>query len=991
MKRKRARALLWLVICAVAPGLRGAEPELSSLYGRTIASITFDPAEQPLLPAAIRLALPVHAGDRLTETLLSQAIERLYVTGRYEDIVAVGEPAGEDVALTFRTKSKYFLSRISVDTTAAPPPSSEQLSSAAALSLGEVYEEDGLAQAMEQMHALLRANGFYGARIRYETQKRDPNEEAEVRFIIDAGHRARLTAPIVEGNTKFTTERIVNETAWRSLVSWQGWGWPLWRWHQWHEMTDARVDRGLERVRNMYANQGYLMSSVRLAGLNYSPAENRVTPHTVIETGPQVTVRTEGVQGSQGTLRRVLPILQERSLDNELLAEGVHSLQDYFTSKGYFDAKVSYVLQRAEEGGNQTVIYRVERGERSRFTRLEIQGNKYFDTATLRERLSLTPAGLLRSRRGVFSAALLDHDVQAVQALYQANGFRDVKVTSQLISADQSKPHNVAVVLKIDEKQQVFVGDLELTGPGPEALESVLGLISLKQGQPFSMSSMAVDRDAILGYYFNNGYPDATFDAQIKPGADGTRVNLRYEVKEGNRFFTRGVLLNGLETTRQSIVERRIAIKPGEPLSQGAIVETQRRLYDLGIFTSVDVAVQNPDGQERDKNVVLQVDEARRYSLTFGLGAEIGRIGSGQTDFDAPAGAPGFSPRALFGVSRSNLFGLGQTLSLMTRVSNVDQRALATYLAPQFQGNDNLNLSFSVLVDRSSDIRTFTSTRFEAAAQLIQRISRSSVLQYRVALRRVNIDESTLKISPELIPIYSVPVRTAIMSVTWVQDRRDDPLESTRGIYNSVDFGVAPPILASGTAYTRLTLKNATYHRVAKEVIFARTVSFGWIYNISSNPVPLPEGFFGGGNTTNRAFPENQAGPRDPVTGFPLGGNAFLFFSEELRFPLVGKTLGGVLFHDMGNVYSSMDQVSFRVTQHDHQDFNYMVHAVGLGFRYRTPIGPVRVDFAYSPNSPQFFGYPGTRDELINSQPPYASVPQRVNQFQFFFSLGQTF
>jgi len=198
-------------------------------------------------------------------------------------------------------------------------------------------------------------------------------------------------------------------------------------------------------------------------------------------------------------------------------------------------------------------------------------------------------------------------------------------------------------------------------------------------------------------------------------------------------------------------------------------------------------------------------------------------------------------------------------------------------------------------------------------------------------------------------------------------------------------------VFASGTAYTRLTLKNSTYHQVAKEVIFARSTSFGWIYNLSSNPVPLPEEFFGGGNTTNRAFPENQAGPRDTTTGFPLGGNAFLFFSEELRFPLVGKTLGGVLFHDMGNVYSSLNQVSFRTNQHDRQDFNYMVHAVGLGFRYKTPIGPVRVDFAYSPNSPLFVGYPGTRDELINSQPPYPTVPQRVNPFQFFFTLGQSF
>jgi outer membrane protein assembly complex protein YaeT len=756
-------------------------------------------------------------------------------------------------------------------------------------------------------------------------------------------------------------------------------------------MTDARVQRGLERVRGMYAKQGYLMATVRLMALDHDQADNRVAPHLAIEAGPMITVRTEGAHVAQGTLRRVLPIFQERSFDNELLAEGVHSLQDYFTSEGYFDAKVSYAVQPEGEAGSRTVVYRVARGARSRFTRIEIQGNKYFDTATLKERMSLTPASWLRNRRGVYSASLLAHDVDGVQGLYRANGFRDVKVTSEVLFADQGKPHNVAVVVKIEERRQVFVGELELTGVNQEELDQVNKVVTLKKGQPFSTSGMAVDRDAILGHYFNNGYPEAAFDAQIKPGADDVHVNLKYVVQEGLREFTRGVLLNGLKTTRQRLVDRRIAIKPGEPLSQGALVETQRRLYDLGIFTSVDVAVQNPEGRERDKNVVLDVDEARRYSLSYGLGAEIGRIGGGQTDFDAPAGSPGFSPRVLFGVSRSNLFGIAQSLSLTTRVSTIQQRALATYLAPQIEGNDNVNLSFSVLFDRSSDIRTFTSKRFEGAAQISQKLSRSSLLQYRVAIRQVSIDANTLKIEPALIPIYSVPVRTTIMSATWVQDRRDDPLESTRGVYNSVDFGIAPSLLAAGTAYTRLVVKNSTYHKIARDIILARTASFGWLYNLSGNPVPLPERFFGGGNTTDRGFPENQAGPRDPVTGFPLGGDAFLFFSTELRFPLMGKTLGGVLFHDMGNVYSSLDKLSFRVHQENRQDFDYMVHSVGIGFRYRTPVGPVRVDFGWSINAPRFVGYPGTRNDLLNSTPPYPTVPLRVSPFQYFFSLGQTF
>jgi outer membrane protein assembly factor BamA len=328
---------LWLVLCAAAPSLRAGAPELSSLYGRVVGAIAFDPAAQPLLPEQMRLSLPLHVGDRLSETLLGQAITGLYATGRYEDITVEGEAAGEGVALTFHTTPRYFLSRISVDDTPTPP-SSEQLSGASALNLGEAYDEEGVARAMEQMQTLLRSNGFYTSKIRYETLKREATEEVELRFIVQPGRRARFAAPKVDGETKFPTERIIRETAWRALVSWQGWRWPWWRWHEWREMTDARVQRGLERVRGMYAKKGYLMATVRLMALDHDEALNSVAPRLAIDAGALITVRTEGAHVAQGTLRRVLPIFQERSFDNELLAEGVHSLQDYFTSEGYFDA-----------------------------------------------------------------------------------------------------------------------------------------------------------------------------------------------------------------------------------------------------------------------------------------------------------------------------------------------------------------------------------------------------------------------------------------------------------------------------------------------------------------------------------------------------------------------------------------------------------------------------------------------------------------------------
>jgi outer membrane protein assembly factor BamA len=179
--------------------------------------------------------------------------------------------------------------------------------------------------------------------------------------------------------------------------------------------------------------------------------------------------------------------------------------------------------------------------------------------------------------------------------------------------------------------------------------------------------------------------------------------------------------------------------------------------------------------------------------------------------------------------------------------------------------------------------------------------------------------------------------------------------------------------------------RNSTYHPLTKNLVLARSTTFGMIERYSGLPeIPLAERFFGGGS-----FPDFQAGPRDLETGFPIGGNALFLNTVELRFPLVGDNLGGVLFNDIGNVYSAVNRISLRFRQRDLQDFDYAVQAYGFGIRYRTPIGPVRADFSLSPNSPRFFGFKGTEDQLLFGGGQ--QVVQRINVFQFHITLGQAF
>jgi outer membrane protein assembly factor BamA len=279
-----------------------------------------------------------------------------------------------------------------------------------------------------------------------------------------------------------------------------------------------------------------------------------------------------------------------------------------------------------------------------------------------------------------------------------------------------------------------------------------------------------------------------------------------------------------------------------------------------------------------------------------------------------------------------------------------------------------------------------------------QKLNKSSTLLYGFSFRRVSV--SDLKVSPELIPRFSQPARIGMFSVNYILDRRDDPTDAHEGIYNTIDAGWASHTFGSQADFTRFIFQNATYHPFGfgNRYVLARSLTFGWLQPLrAGQEIPLPEELFGGGASSHRGFPENQAGPRDLQTGFPLGGNALLVNQTELRFPLAGDDIRGVLFWDAGNVYSDLRTVSFRFHQRDLADFNYMVHAVGFGVRYKTPIGPVRLDVAYSVNPPTFFGFKGTLDQLVacsGSAPPSTGCVQTVQQishFQFHFSLGQAF
>jgi outer membrane protein insertion porin family len=975
----------WALALAIGLGVAAAQTSVPTTQldtstrfeQRVIADILFEPGDQPYPTDLLKSILPVKVGDRFNGQKIEEAIQKLFSTGRYADIAVDGTMAadGESVVLKFLTKRAYFVGRVEV-VGVKEPPNEGQLTGVSKLELGAPFHEDNKESATESIENLLRRNGFYHARVTSNVEYENATEQAQVTFLVDSGKRAHYERPIIAGTPRRPLDKIIKSTHWHRIWGWLGW----------QQVTESRTQSGVDNVRAYYQKKDLLLARVSLRGLDYHEQTNTLQPTLQIGAGPEVLIQVTGAKIGRGKLRQLVPVYQERAVDTDLLIEGQHNIESYLQAQGYFEANVDYSIK--EDNGRQLITYKVGLGGKHYLVHLAIRGNVYFSLPTIRERMLTLPAQFPRYPYGRYSEATLNSDLEAIRQLYQTNGFQNVKVDYVARDNYEGKPGHLELTITIDEGAQSLVSGVAIEGiPQEEANYFYTTLISSK-GQPYSAVNVAADRDFMLNYYYDRGYPDAAFDYYINTVDLPNRVTLRFRITPGKKRYVRQVLVSGLKTTKPRLVYDRIQLHEGDWYSLIKNTDTQRALYDLGIFARVNTALQNPDGDEDSKYVLYQLDEAHRYSMTFGGGAQLGRIGGGVTTFDDPAGATGFAPRGTFGLSRINFLGLGETIALNSSISTIEQKASLTYFAPHLSGSNKFSLTLNVLVDNASDIRTFTSHRREVSAQIGHRLSKIYTLQYRAVFRRIT--DSDLKIDPLLVPILAQPDRTGLLGVSFIRDTRDDAADAHRGSYTTVDMFYASRYLGSETQFGRFLARNSTYYKLSRDLVFARSTQFGVIETIQQGAeIPLPERFFSGGAESMRAFPDNQAGPRDLDTGFPLGGGAILMNNLELRFPLFGDNFGGVLFVDSGNVYADLSDIDFRFRQRNLQDFDYMVQSAGIGFRYRTPIGPIRLDLSFSPDAPRFFGFAGTEQQLINGQG--VATVQKINAFQFHFSLGQAF
>jgi outer membrane protein assembly complex protein YaeT len=896
-----------------------------------------------------------------------------------------------------------------------------------------------VAQALTLMRQALALNGYNEPTIS-DTLTAHPDEQlVDIAFHVQSGTQSRVGTVEVTGDAGMSVDRFR---------------------HAAHLKTGMHVDhdtgsRAMTGVLKGYQKQQRLEAEIKLESEQYVAESKKTDFRFSANRGPVVAVRVEGASISKERLKHVIPVFEEGTVDEDLLNEGNRRLRDFYQRQGYFDVKVDHEQQTAT-AGQVTIVYQVQLGSRRRVERVGVAGNHYFNAATLREQLSVHAADST-DRHGAYSQALLAADVSTLQGLYQNNGFSKVKVTPESSAGknDGKHPASLLVVYRIEEGEQQRVGAVRMEGNEHVEAAKLMAQMNTAPGQLLSPRSLAGDRDALWTDYLSRGFDQARVEVtQVAESGDPNKVDVVFHITEGKQIFVRKVLITGLHYTRPDTVAKAITLHPGDALNQTALMETQRNLYDFALFNQVDTAVENPAGGENYKTVLIQAVEARRWALTYGLGFEA-QTGTPQNNCASaiaggvpcsPEGKTGASYRLLADITRNSLFGREQSVSLRGTYGLLEQNVNLLFQNPHFEGNRNFGLTLSGGYASSLDVSTYVASKLEGGMRWTEhfntpgaRISKANTLVYEFNFRRVKVQASSLLVYPDAIKELSTAVRVAGPSLTWIRDTRDSPLDAHRGTYTSFQEFFSGLRFGAQTNFNRLDVSNSSYWSFGKgRYVLARNTRYGQerAFGTGSDElIPLPERLYAGGPTSLRGFGSNSAGPRDPETGYPIGGAGALIESTEMRLPppnlpWVGDTVSFVLFHDMGNVFTNAGDAwasAIRIHQPDRSNckklastddatsydptktgpltstgrqgqcsFNYFSHAPGLGMRYHTPVGPIRLDFSYNLNPPI---YPVNIDyslklRLVGSPLPAYDLKPHVGEgahFNFFFSLGQTF
>lgn len=958
---------------------------LSSYEGQKVTGIQI--AGQPDAKTSDYASLFVqHEGEPFSVQKVQQTIAALKATGKFKEIQLQVDPEAQGVRVLLVLEPAVYFGVFEF-------PGADRIAYSRLIQISNFppqapYNEDDIAVDRDNLLNFFRQEGFFQATVTPEVQMDNAHGLANVFFRTDLKKRAKFGQVDIAGIPPAEAANLDHSL--KTIVA-RARGSAIRPGKTYHRGT---LNKATTSLQNKLIKQDRLSARVQLQGAEYNAETNRADIHFDVHEGPLIGVSVEGAHLWSWTKKSLLPMYQGVGVDSESVQEGQQALVSYFQAKGYFDVAVTSQFSRKPNGGGITILYKIEKKDKHKVTSVNLAGNTTLPNQNLVPHVTVTKAHLFS--HGNYSEKLVRGSVKNLEDVYKSEGFSSVKV----VPAVTRQAGNINVAFHVTEGPRDIVNALRIEGADtfPEAQFAPDGL-KLAPGRPYSQRFVEADRANIVAHYLQAGYLTSSFrqTATVVSKTDPHHIDVVYHIYEGPRVFTGDVVTLGRIHTQQRLIDRDVDpyIRSAQPLTEGHLLTAESQLYDhSGVFDWAEIDPRRQITTQTKEDVLVKVHEGKKNQITYGFGFELinrgGSIPSGTVALPnlPPIGLPSsyrtnqktfYGPRGTFQYTRNNFLGKGESLSFTAFGGRLDQRLAAYYINPNLRWS-LWKATLSVSGERDEENPIFSSQQELGSYQIQRTLDKKKAntlfLRYSYShtkLTRVELDA--------LVPLEDRNVRLSTLAANFTHDTRDNPLDEHKGMLDSIEFDYNASKLGSSVDFAKLTTQAAYYMPVLhhQNLIWANSIRIGLAQPLTGSRVPLSEKFFTGGGNTLRGFPLDSAGPQQPVCigesgnsvdcgsnpnapriNVPTGGNELLLINSELRFPIgIKKGLGMAAFYDGGNVFST---VGF------HNFTSLYSNNIGIGVRYATPVGPVRIDLGRNLNP-----VPG------------------INATQYFISIGQAF
>ncbi len=922
----------------------------------------------------------VEIGARLDAALLRRTLSNLHAEGAYSEAEALLAPGrdGEAVlVLVLRSRPRIA----SIDYQGELGLRTRLLKPRQELQVGAPFLQEKLIASQKALAELYRRNGYLEATVGSEVQPAGPHRVA-VAYVIDSGPRARV------GRVSFTGDHqpLAAEQLREALRLEEG-----------AKFDPDRLDAERRRLGRFISREGYLSGSVETPIESYDPERAAVDLTFPIVLGPKAEIVVTGEELATLRKRRLLTFYGETPLDEIALEQTRKRILEDLQERSYYRARVEARLVRLDEGRIKAEI-EIHKGDRFRLREVQFEGVKMVEEEELRELMTIGPKKLLQPGSGVITDVELDADISNLTSYYRLEGFSQAEVgpprfeimgkaaaadgaaskevtegeaapaekagapaekpaakAAETRAKDKGDEVDLVLTLPIEEGPRQRVVDIVLDGLSLFERDELLEKMPLRRGGAFNTLWLDDSINVLRALYEEEGHAYAQIEPTLEWNADNTLVDVLLTIEEGPQLLVDRLILRGQVKTDPLLISRTVALPSGAIVSRRRLVRAQRDLYRLGIFARVDVrlAPATPAGGDR-RDILVEVQEASKWRVSYGV------------SYHSEDGIGG-----LFSLSRINLGGDAGRLQVDMRGSENDQRARLVYDRP-FLGDARLPLTVALYMrderNPSFDVR-------EKGGQIsLTRDFENARATLLYDYRLVNLSFPQDGPPPEEGEIEREDTDVEISSITpdLLYDRRDDPVDPTRGYSSNLRLEWAHPVFEADADFLKLFLQQTAYKNLGRYGVLAGSFRAGAIEpfaaageldpevppELPSAMVPISERFFAGGRTSHRAFERDALGilgdtlfPDTDDSPRQAGGNGLLLFNLDYRFPITAS-FGGVIFLDAGNVWSDWHDI----------DFGGLRLGAGIGARYKSPIGPVRVEVGWKldtepweKNSPVFF------------------------------------